>query len=121
MASSPIKWTPNERPTTNDININHLLDLSFSKSSAHLRPNQKRTDKIKVAIAYTSASTALYQKLSVKVNVNEPRKDAPKILTESFLSSIFFVLNISFPIKLIDQKRNIIVRELEKTDIIFIA
>ena len=97
------------------------MDLSFSKSSAHLRPNQKRTDKIKVAIAYTSASTALYQKLSVKVNVNEPRKDAPKILTELFISSVLFAHNISLPIKLIDQKRNIIVSELEKTDIIFTA
>ena len=55
---------------------------------------------------------------SVLGDLNE---EDTKILIESFLLSIFFVLNISFPIKLIDQKRNIIVRELEKTDIIFTA
>ena len=44
----------------------------------HRRPNQKSKESIKVAIAYTSASTALNQKLSEKQNAKAPTAALPK-------------------------------------------
>ena len=51
IARSPIKWTPNDKPTTNEIKINHLSDLSVSNSDSHFKPSQKSIDNINVAIA----------------------------------------------------------------------
>ena len=62
-----IKCTPNDNPIINDIKSNHLSPLSVSKSFSHLRPNQNVAARKNIAKAYTSDSTALYQKLSENV------------------------------------------------------
>ena len=59
---------------------NHLFPRGVSNSCSQRNPNQNNKAIKKVAIAYTSASTALYQKLSENVNVNEAIKALPKII-----------------------------------------
>ena len=65
---------------TNEIINNHLFPRGVSSSCSQRNPNQNSNAIKKVAIAYTSASTALYQKLSVKVKVKEAIKALPKII-----------------------------------------
>ena len=74
---------------------------------------------IKDAIAYTSASTALNQKLSVKVNAREPTRALPKIpiLPEEVICSTgpaTFKSN-----RTIDQNMNKMVKALDMPDIKF--
>ena len=57
----------------------------------------------------------------MNVNVIEPKKEDPNILIASLTFTISLTFKISFAIKLIDQKRNIIVKALEVTDIILTA
>ena len=88
--------------------------------STHFNPSQKSNDRINDAIAYTSASTALYQKLSVNVKVSEPKVELPNILIASIIE-MFFLREIKPFIKCeIDQNKNRIVSALDVTDIIFI-
>ncbi len=73
----------------------------------------------KVAIEYTSASTALNQKLSEKVKAKAPTKEAPKTAIELLLfisvkEETIFLSKIE-----LDQNRNKMVNALEKTDIMF--
>ena len=71
-------------------------------------------------MAYTSASTALNQKLfAVKVNAKEPTRALPK--TANFLEGerISSCPAIFLTSKLIDQNINRMVKALEKTDTIF--
>ena len=67
MVSNAIKCTPNDSPTTNEISNNQRSPRGSCKLSVHLMPNQNIADINSIAIAYTSASTALNQKLSEKV------------------------------------------------------
>ena len=62
-----MKCTPNDSPTTKDISNNHLSPLAVFISCSQRKPSHKSNDISKVAMAYTSASTALNQKLSEKV------------------------------------------------------
>ena len=61
------KCTPKQSPITKEIKTSHLFPLGVSSSSSHFNPSQTKTAINSEPIAYTSASTALYQKLSVKV------------------------------------------------------
>src|SRR5690606_12456313 len=72
-----MKCTPKDIPTTNEINSNHLLPRGSSIVSTHRKPNHNSNASIKVAMAYTSVSTALNQKVSEHVNVNAPIKQLP--------------------------------------------
>ena len=51
IASNPMKCTPNDNPITNEMSISHLSDLSFSNSLSHFKPNQNKTERIRVAMA----------------------------------------------------------------------
>ena len=87
MVNKAIKCAPNESPITSEIKTNHLLPLGVSISCSHLKPSQTNKAINKDAIAYTSASVALNQKLSVNVKANEATKALPKIIIELFFSS----------------------------------
>ena len=67
IVSSAIKCTPKESPTTKAMSSNHLSPRGLSKLSVHLSPNQNMADMKSIAIAYTSVSVALNQKLSENV------------------------------------------------------
>ena len=73
---------PEVRPVKKAMRSNHRLPLDSSKLSVHLRPNQSKRAIIKLAIAYTSVSVALNQKLSEKVNVKAPTTPLPKIISD---------------------------------------
>ena len=88
--------------------------------STHFNPSQKSNDRINDAIAYTSASTALNQKLSVNVKVSEPKVELPNILIASKIERFFSTVTKSLVKWEIDQNRNRIVNALDVTDIIFI-
>ncbi len=62
-------------------------------SSSHFKPNQNSKDMIKVAMAYTSVSTALNQNVSVNAKAKEPTKALPKTATALFFPIFFNVLN----------------------------
>src|SRR5690606_8336681 len=79
IVNKPIKWTPKDKPTINEIKISHLLLLGLSISCSQRSPSQNKMDIIKVAIAYTSVSTALNQKESVNANAKLPTSPLPKI------------------------------------------
>lgn len=64
------------------VTICFLLVYSCLVPSAIQAKNNKAINK--VAIAYTSASTALNQKLSEKVKANEPIKELPSITIALF-------------------------------------
>ena len=113
------KCTPKESPITNEIKITHLFPLSVSSSSSHFRPNQNNKAINKEAIEYTSASTALNQKLSVNVKDKAAIKDAPRV---SFAVSLFHsevAITIFRTILDADQNINNIVKALENTETIF--
>ena len=115
-----MKWTPNDKPITKHIKINHLSPLRESKFSTHFNPSQKSNDNIIVAIAYTSASTALNQKLSVNVNVKQPKIELPNILIASFtVMKLFSDPTCCFTRWEIDQNKNSSVNALDVTDIMF--
>ena len=65
--SSPIKWTPNDNPIRKAISTNQRSPRGLSMSSSQRNPNQNMAEVISIAMAYTSASTALNQKLSENV------------------------------------------------------
>ncbi len=67
MVSKAMKCTPNESPTIKEMIKSHLFPLGLSMSCSQRKPSQKSKAINKEAIAYTSASTALNQKLSEKV------------------------------------------------------
>ena len=58
---------------------NHLLPRGVSNSCSQRNPNQNNNAIKKEAIAYTSASTALYQKLSENVKESDAISELPKI------------------------------------------
>ena len=64
MAKKPINWIPKVSPTTKEISTIHLFPRGSSKLSVHFKPNHSNKAIMKLAIAYTSVSTALNQKLS---------------------------------------------------------
>ena len=121
IASKPIKCTPNERPIIKEISINHLSPSGFSMFSSHLRPSQNSIAIIIVAIAYTSASTALNQKLSEKVKHNDPKKEEPSIRVALCLLISLSTDLIFFPIIVMVRNRKKIVKALAITDIMFIV
>ena len=61
-----------------EINNNQRSPRGVFISCSHRRPNQKSNERINVAIAYTSASTALNQKLSEKQKAKAPTAALPK-------------------------------------------
>ena len=68
-------------------------------------------------MAYTSASTALNQKLSVKANERDPMNALPKIATWLFASNSF-CLETMFESRMVsDQNIKRMVKALAKTDI----
>ena len=71
--------TPNDKPTTKLIRINHLFPLAVCSSLSHFNPNQNNNAIKNDDIAYTSPSTALNQKLSENVYAKEPTILLPKI------------------------------------------
>ena len=79
MVSNAMKCTPKDNPTTKLISKSHLLPLGSCISCSQRSPSQNKRAINKVAIAYTSASTALNQKLSEKVKAKAPTKELPKI------------------------------------------
>src|SRR5690554_6040291 len=75
---------------TKAINNNHLLPRGSSIASTHRKPSQSKSANIKVAIAYTSVSTALNQKVSEKVKVSAPIKLLPK----TAIAVVFVMLSV---------------------------
>ena len=71
------------------------------------------------AIAYTSASTALDQKLSEKVKAKDPTKELPSTTIALLLSISVYCETIFFSNRVEDQNINKIVKALENTDNIF--
>ena len=80
MVNKAIKWTPKDNPTTNEMINNHLFPRGKCISASHRNPNQSSKAIKVVAIAYTSASTALNQKLSEKVKAKAPTKALPNMI-----------------------------------------
>ena len=94
-----------------------MSPLGVFISSSHFKPIQKRIDKIMVAIAYTSVSTALNQKLSEKQKVRDPTNALPKKPNRSEIVSRDLKLGIFFNNNVKVQKRKSIVNADENTDI----
>ena len=59
--SSPIKCTPKDSPIRNAIITSQRSPRGVCITASHLRPSQNITEVINMAMAYTSASTALNQ------------------------------------------------------------
>ena len=78
MVNNPIKCTPKESPMTKAMRSNQRsprgVFISFSQRIAI----QNSAERMQVAIAYTSASTALNQKLSEKQKAKAPTAALPK-------------------------------------------
>src|SRR5690606_20633287 len=79
MVKRAIKCTPNESPINNEIPSNHRFPFGLSISASQRSPIQNRIAMNKDDIAYTSASTALYQNVSENVKAKLATKEAPKI------------------------------------------
>ena len=69
-------------------------------------------------MAYTSASTALNQKLSEKVKHKDPKKEEPRIIIALELEIELFFKTIFFQIIVVVKNKKNIVNALAKTDII---
>src|SRR6056300_848163 len=117
MVSSPIKCTPKESPMTKAIINSHRSPLAVFISFSHRKPIQKSEDRIKVAMAYTSVSTALNQKLSEKQKANAPTAALPKkpILSVTFSRFLKFGSFCKRSVRV--QNRKSMVNAEEKTDI----
>ncbi len=87
MVNRAIKWTPKDSPISREINNNQRLPLGVCMSSSHLSASQNNIAMNNDAMAYTSASTALAQKLSEKVKAKEPTNELPKTTIALFLSN----------------------------------
>ena len=78
MVKMAIKCTPKDNPMIKAIKTTHLLALGIPSDLVHLSPIQNNKADKKVAMAYTSASTAENQKVSVKANPKAPTNPLPK-------------------------------------------
>lgn len=117
MVSKAIKCTPKESPMSNEIINNQRFPRGVCMSSSQRKASQNNKAINKEAIAYTSASTALAQKLSEKVKASEPTIELPKTTMALFLSNsvyddIIFLNNIED-----DQNINNMVKALENTEV----
>ena len=119
MVSRPIKCTPKDKPKIKAISNNQRSPLGVFMSCSQRRPNQKSKDKMRVAMAYTSASTALNQKLSEKQKASAPTAALPKKLKRcgrvSRLEKAGSFRNKSVSV----QNKNNTVKALENTDMAF--
>ena len=105
MVNNPIKCTPKESPIIKAININQRFPLGLSISCSQRNPSQNIAAIIKVAMAYTSVSTALNQNESVNVKAKLPTTPLPKIAMAfsfviSFLVSFLGLWYMIFPKKI---------------------
>ena len=90
----------------------HLPDAGSSASSSHFSIAQKTNPSISEDRAYSSASTAENQKLSVKVYAREPIIPLPIITGICFASrTLFLVMTLRTRCVMV-QKRNIIAKAL---------
>ena len=87
MVSKAMKCTPKESPINREINNNQRFPHGVCMSSSQRKANQTNKAINKEAMAYTSASTALAQKLSEKVKASEPTIELPKTTMALFLSN----------------------------------
>ena len=95
---------------------NHLFPRGVSNSCSQRNPSQNNKAIRNVAIAYTSASTALYQKLSVKVNDKLAMTALPKIITALLVESSFSPTISFFNNMVNDQNIKSMVNALENTE-----
>ena len=79
MARNPINWIPKVSPTKKAIRMRYRLPRGFSRLSVHFRPSHNSSDIMKLAMAYTSVSTALNQKLSENVRARQPTSPLPRM------------------------------------------
>ena len=79
MVNSAIKCTPKVNPTIKEINNNQRFPVGSSISSSHFNPHQNSKAIKNDAMAYTSASTALYQKFNPIINNSFKKVGADKI------------------------------------------
>ena len=119
MVSNAMKWTPNESPTNKEINNNQRFPLGVCMSSSQRKPSQNNSAINNDAIAYTSASTALDQKLSEKANAREPTNEPPNMTIALFLSISVYWEMIFRSSMVEDQNINKMVNALENTDNMF--
>src|SRR5690554_3735754 len=102
---------------TKAISNNHLFHLGSSIASIQRKPNQSNKASMKAAIAYTSVSTALNQKVSEKVKVNAPMKLLPKTAIAVLLLMFSFLIFTTFIKILVDaQNINKIAKALETAE-----
>src|SRR5690606_8279935 len=115
-----MKCTPNDIPTTKAINNNHLFPRGSSIASIQRKPSHSNKANIKVAIAYTSVSTALNQKVSEKVKVNAPIKQLPKTAITVWFEIVSVLKRTTF-IKILveDQNINNTAKALDTADTMF--
>src|SRR5690606_29604743 len=119
IANSAIKCTPKDIPTTKAISNNHLFPRGSSIASTQRKPNHNSNASIKVAMAYTSVSTALNQKVSEKVNVNAPIKQLPNTaITVLFVMFSAPILTTFSKILVADQNINNTANALDKAETI---
>lgn len=90
-----------DNPNKNPINISHLL-LGFA---SHFKIAQKIIVVINKEREYTSASIALFQKLSVNAKVNAP-------ITPAIIFPIGFFVNLSKSLTIIQNKNVIVIPAL---------
>ena len=98
---------------------NQRSPLGVFISCSHRRLSQNKSERIQVAMAYTSASTALNQKLSEKQKASAPITALPKNAKASLVVSIALKAGNFLSRRVKVQNKNRIVKALEKTDIKF--
>ena len=120
IVSNAIKCTPNDNPISSAISSSHLLPLGSCMASPHFRPAQNRSAMNNDAMAYTSASVALYQKLSEKRKARLAVKALPKTAFALLEVISPFVLTIFVNKMVTDQNINSMVNADESTDTMLI-
>src|SRR5690606_21946893 len=113
MVKSAIKCTPNESPINKDIPSNHRFPLGLSISASQRSPIQNKIAMNKDDIAYTSASTALYQNVSENVKAKLATKEAPKIAFKLVSFNSEKLETTRFKSSVSDQNINKIVKALD--------
>lgn len=119
MVNSAKKCTPNDNPIKSEINNSHRLPLGKCISSPQRNPAHINNDINKDAMAYTSASVALNQKLSEKVRHRQPISELPSIIMVlPFVSSPNFTA-MFFNSNETDQYIKSMANDAENTETIF--
>src|SRR5690606_16188528 len=119
MVNNAKKCTPKDNPIRREISRSHRFPLGKCISSPQRNPAHINNDINKDAMAYTSASVALNQKLSEKVRHRQPINELPSIIMALLLVSSPNLTTIFFNNKETDQYINSMANDADSTDTIF--